>query len=255
MNLVRSLCNVGLVVGLLLGSSWVVLAADDFEEGLVLYYPFEGSGDEMTDMSEENNHGALTDAIRTEDGEGLFGKGIEFPTFLDGTVIPDSESLLVTESGFTGTAWVYVTELNFGGNRENRVIFVHHQINIDLLLGKGRMDVHDGGWRQLGMGPEMPLEEWHMVTGTFSVEEGARLYRDGFEVKRDPSMNSVDENPGATYLGSMLGLEGYVGRMDEVRIWNRALSEDEVEALFSLEPSQAVSPKGKLATMWGTVKY
>jgi len=252
-------CTVLLVIGLSFAPAWTPLAAADFEDGLVLYFPFESSDDAQTvDMSGQENHGEFVGAIRND--EGKFGKGIEFPTHLDGVLIPDTGSLLVKEA-FTGSAWVYPTQWNFAGHGANRMLFVHTQINIDLLLAKGRMEIFSGGaWQQVGMGPEMPLEEWHMVTGTWSEEEGGKLYRDGSVVKHVKGIKTIDHNVGPSYLGFMkpldLGLEGYVGRMDEVRVYNRELSEEEVDELFRFEPqAKAVAPKDKLAIMWGTIKF
>ena len=94
----------------------------------------------------------------------------------------------------------------------------------------------------------------------FLLRDIGRLYRDGLVVKKNISIPSIEPSTGkVTKLGATHGVgrgwPTYVGRIDEVRIWNRALSEDEVEALFSFEPPQAVAPQGKLATMWGRVKY
>jgi hypothetical protein len=46
------------------------------------------------------------------------------------------------------------------------------------------------------------------------------------------------------------------GMIDDVIIWDRALSEDEVADLAKGQPSQglAVKAEGKLATTWGKVK-
>jgi len=247
--------TVGLLIGLLCAPAFVGLVAeDDFDNGLVLYFPFEGSDEAITDESGSDNHGEFVGALRTD--EGKFGKAIEFPTHLDGATIPDSPSLLVTD-GFTASVWVYATKFNLHGNRENRVIKRVDQYTIDLLLGKGRMEVRtNGAWAQVAMAPEMPLEEWHMITGTWSQDDGeGKLYRDGFVVKINPSIPSIEENKNVINLGVDRGLEAYVGRMDEVRIWNRALSEDEVEALFTFEPVRHVWPAGKLALMWGSLKH
>ena len=46
----------------------------------------------------------------------------------------------------------------------------------------------------------------------------------------------------------------FLGRIDEVRIWNRALSEDEVLAEMDIGMLTPVDPLGKLATTWGTLK-
>ena len=46
---------------------------------------------------------------------------------------------------------------------------------------------------------------------------------------------------------------GFVGLIDEVVIYNRALSANEVEMLYKAE-GLPVEPSGKLATRWGEIK-
>ncbi len=229
----------------------------------MLYYPFEDSGDDLIDQSGNGNNGLLAGgqfegAVRSNDGK--FGKAIEFPTFLDGAVVTKTENMLVTQDhdGFTVSFWTFATEWNFGGNRENRAVYKHQQYNIDLLAGGGRMEVRvAGGWKGTGQAPEMAPEEWHLTTAVWSAEDGSMYYRDGLVAQANAgTAGDIDENVEWMALGSF-GLEAFAGRMDELRVYNRPLDEDEVWELFdSFEPgAQAVSPKGKLATMWGTVKY
>ena len=53
-----------MVVALALWTVGFALAAIDLERGLVLYYPFEGSGaNQITDVSGENNHGEFRGAV------------------------------------------------------------------------------------------------------------------------------------------------------------------------------------------------
>jgi len=46
---------------------------------------------------------------------------------------------------------------------------------------------------------------------------------------------------------------GFIGIIDEVMIYNRALSEDEIRQNFQAK-GLSVRPAGKLATVWGEVK-
>lgn len=257
MNHPQSTFALYVLIALAFWSSGTVLAATDFEEGLVLYYPFEGSGEEqITDISGEENHGEFKMAVRTK--EGKFGKALEFATHHDGAEIPDSPSLLVESEGegFTVSFWVYPIEWNVEGNGENRAVYRHMQYNVDFFRGGGRFHVQkNNAWPGINGAPAMPLEEWVLVTATWSPKKGSTLYRNGLEIAAHPGMRGeIDENRQWTALGFFSPHEAYVGRMDDLRIYNRLLDEDEVEELFEFEPLQAVSPEGSLAAMWGTVK-
>ena len=48
----------------------------------------------------------------------------------------------------------------------------------------------------------------------------------------------------------------FAGLIDEVRLWNRALTQDEINAFKDLGASDALSvmPRGKLVDIWGHIK-
>ena len=53
-----------------------------------------------------------------------------------------------------------------------------------------------------------------------------------------------------------MGLKGFVGVMDELRIYSRGFKPKEIEELFELEPGkpQSVSPIDSLATTLGAIR-
>jgi hypothetical protein len=245
-----------MVVALALWTVGFALAAIDLERGLVLYYPFEGSGaNQITDVSGANNHGEFRGAVRTTEGQS--GKALEFPTHVDGALIPESPSLLVTNhgEGFTVSFWVYPIEWNTAGNGENRAVYRHMPYNVDLFRGGGRFHIQKNGtWPGINDAPEMPLETWVLVTATWSLDDGSTLYRDGLEIASNPDMRGeIDESSEWTALGYFAPHEGYVGRMDELRIYSRAIDVDEVFELFETA-GVSVSPEDSLATLWGIVQ-
>lgn len=228
-----------------------------FQDALVVYYPFEGNGNSITDKSGNENHGDLLTAKR--EAEGKFGKAIRFDAVTDGAETTDSASYLITkqDEGFTCSFWVYPEKLDLAG--ENRAVFRRKQFNLDLLKGNGRLEVQvAGSWMQSGEGPALKLGEWHFVAGTWSPKNGSKLYRDGLLVKANPgAIGKIGEQGDALYLGGIpkFQLNGFVGSLDEVRIYERVLDGDEVFALSESEPrAQAVASKGSLVTLWAAIK-
>ena len=56
-------------------------------------------------------------------------------------------------------------------------------------------------------------------------------------------------------LGSCCGLAGFVGILDELRIYDRTLDDQEIEQLFGHNPGAfSVSPVSSLSTTWGDLK-
>lgn len=229
----------------------------NLEDGLVVYYPFEGTGNVITDESGKENHGDLRTAKR--EAEGKFGKAIRFDTVMDGAETTDAASYLITkqDEGFTCSFWVYPEKLDFAG--ENRAVFRRKQFNLDLLKGNGRLEVQvTGSWLQSGEGPVLKQGKWHFVAGTWSPKIGSKLYRGGLLVKANPgALGEIGEQGDALYLGGIpkFQLNGFVGRLDEVRIYKRVLNEDEVFELSESEPrAQAVASEGSLVITWAAIK-
>jgi hypothetical protein len=102
---------------------------------------------------------------------------------------------------------------------------------------------------------------WHLITGTY---DGSllRLYVDGTEVGSgtpwtQPIGYGLTNND--LFFGSYMGCKGldYPGAVDEIEIWNRALSSDEVKAetLYPhlvLAPANASVPYGSSQTYTAT---
>lgn len=98
---------------------------------------------------------------------------------------------------------------------------------------------------------------WHHVVGV--VEDGVevRIYVDGKLMGSAPAVNSIDIPYGAGVKPTVaytqhLGGIWYEGDVDEVAIYEGALSNKEVGVLFGL--SLGVDAVGKLATSWAGLK-
>ena len=111
---------------------------------------------------------------------------------------------------------------------------------------------------QSGLGPNLIPAKWNFITGTWSPLDGMKLFRDGIKVRENAgSTGEIDETADHLYLGGMpqFELDGFIGRLDEVRVYNRPMDEDEVLELFELEPGpQTVRPEDSLVTMWAMRK-
>ena len=83
----------------------------------------------------------------------------------------------------------------------------------------------------------------------------------GLEIESYANQEAVEESlvpPDWLWsIGAMAHRDRYfAGVMDEVRIYNKRLSDAEIMANFSVQSNviAAVQPVGKLATAWGEVK-
>ena len=228
------------------------LIGADLDDGLVAYYPFEGSGQQFEDAGENSLDGNLQTAKRERQGK--FGKGLLFANKNAQAQVPRSP-VLVVKKDFSVAAWVFPTKLDFAG--ENRVVFTD-QYNLDLLRGGGRLDLFSGGgWQGTNVGPALELETWHHIAGTFeSKEKTGAFYVNGKLVSNGKTAaDQLTQIQSPLRLGSCCGLAGFVGILDELRIYDRALDDKEIEQLFGDNPGAfSVSYVGTLSVTWGNLK-
>ena len=226
------------------------------DDGLVAHYPFEGSDNTLADASGMGNNGDLGSAQRVDNGK--FGKAIRFANNTDSASAPGSESLTF-EGDVTVAAWIHPEALSTGDawpEFENRVIFTD-QLNLDVLHAKGRFEIKNPDappWVGTpAAGADLAVGEWHHILGTYDANaQLASHYVNGELVgtAAPPAIQVVQSN---LRFGHM-GIQCMVGSLDDVRLYERAFSEDDVTALFQLDPSVSVSPNGSLVTTWGNIK-
>ena len=112
------------------------------------------------------------------------------------------------------------------------------------------------------MGPEIRAERWYHVVGVQDekVSKQAILYVDGLPKNKVPLGNKVKEKETDLKIGARNWAGGDVqqffkGIIDEVAIFNRALTKDEIkQAMKGLESIFAVNDYGKLAVTWSAIK-
>lgn len=105
----------------------------------------------------------------------------------------------------------------------------------------------DGGFGAL----KFKKGEWHHLTGVVDRTK-LLLYLDGELLKEMNFGGPMVSDSSEAEIGHA-GDGGFVGLIDEVFIYNKALSAKEVKQNFQAK-GLAVAPAGKLATRWGQIK-
>ena len=222
----------------------------DVNSGLVLHYDFdtEPVGGKVLDKSGKGNDGQAVGVQWVADGHQggsvLFG-----PT--DGYIrVPNNDSL--NPSNITLAAWIKTSDQ---GDTWRRVFDKSFTNGYALSIGgghtpgnrsKGRSVIEVGAKDSHNKGGEgsdvfVTDGQWHHLAVTYNGEE-LHLYVDGWPQQhvarwegRVPAnsfdltlgMNLVNPNPKFNEVGASLD-----GLMDDAMIFNRALSDDEVQSLF-----------------------
>ena len=106
----------------------------------------------------------------------------------------------------------------------------------------------DGGFGA----PKFAKGTWHHLVGVVADDE-MFLYVDGV-LEKEMTYNGPMATGGSETEIGHAGDGGFVGIIDEVLIYNRAISADEVEQIFESKDLLSVQPQGKLTTRWGQIK-
>ncbi len=77
----------------------------------------------------------------------------------------------------------------------------------------------------------LPSQGPYHLTGTYDGT-AVRIYVDGVLKQSKPSTTAIKATNGELFIGSAGGGFNWVGTIDEVRIWNRALTANEVKQVY-----------------------
>ena len=115
------------------------------------------------------------------------------------------------------------------------------------------LQVDKNGGIKIRFGAE--AETWyHIVYTTDTKDNELKLYVDG-ELVDEGVAGAEPEQMNERRIGSEHDGRFLIGMIDNVRIYDRVLDEDEVMQNFESKSDQLpVEPAGKLSTTWGTLK-
>ncbi|MBD2703770.1 choice-of-anchor D domain-containing protein [Spirosoma sp. BT702] len=209
--------------------------------GLVLYLPFNGNAN---DASGNGNHGILTGAVIIND---RFGNSNQACGFIrsNGTYlrVPNSPSLDITGSGLTICAWINPVWNGSGINMQvvskaqdasNRKFGLGtggpSLMNFELKTTTGTTD-QDWGCGSCNLQESV----WQFVTVTYDGSN-MRWYKNGSLIYQTTKTGTIVSTNTDLIIGSFADrTQSYFnGSMDEIRIYNRALTNTEIQQLYQL---------------------
>ena len=263
----KKLCLGSTIVCLLLCLHLVSQAKVD--SSLVLYLDFEdGQGDTVKDLSDYGNDGTIQGEPKWVDGK--FGKGLEIN--LDSIVlVPDSDKFKITDEltvacwakfqDFAPEAWqgntldFLVCRWNWTGG-DNRCYETYLQSQAPTIVVSS--DGTDATSSKAVAKEPVELDKWYNIVGTFDGSN-LKIYVNGEEAGTGEHKGKIfagDESPisiGDNDVGLAPNFH-LVGVIDEVAVYDRALSQNEIKQKVMSGNILAVKFEGKLTTTWCSIK-
>ena len=242
-------------------------------DGLISYWSFNEDtikGDKVSDLWGDNDGEMINDPLEVE---GVYGEALEF-TGLNHVDVQDSESLQWKTGESAVTCWA----LRTGPGQTERGGIVEKGnggvANSPMLLREwtgGTVDFEVRNWEFTPDGNFFKLQSdsialiddvWVFLAGTYDGQL-TKIYLNGV-------LDATLANPGG-YANNDWPLRfgwdpedtrdaprqerHFVGVIDEIAIYDRALTPDEVmQNMGAVEGVAAVDPAGKLSSTWGEIK-
>ena len=224
-------------------------------QDLVLHLSFdELEGKVAKDLSDFGNDATFKGAPKLI--EGVFGKALEF----DGKTsaqIPDHASLDIVDA-ITIEFWAIVK----GGEAiqsgvEKGVAWVAGLYNLAALYNGGTIlqffDLPEA-CNDDNIGPSIQDGEWHFLAGTWDGDD-IRLYIDGELEAEMPCKGELTPNNDPLFIGARGGSGRFLtGALDEIKVYNYALTKDELLKDMAEPVSLDVAAHDKLTTVWARLK-
>ncbi|MHC4530061.1 MAG: LamG-like jellyroll fold domain-containing protein [Planctomycetota bacterium] len=220
----------------------------DLTDGLVGYWPFNGNAN---DESGGGNHGTVEGATLIPDRFGNPDSAYSFDGIDDRIVIGDVE--LVTGNTITVAAWFH-TDTDFVPNSawdqpivskfdQSRAYYLGNAM--PSLGGKITFDVLQTSISTLSDN-DLSDDQWHLAVGVYDGNlppDNIKLYIDGrLQAHTGYTSGEIWDIPARLAIGALVSSGGqsyfyyFAGHIDDVRIYDRALSEAEVWELCQLAP-------------------
>jgi len=241
-------------------------ASASADPSLVGWWQFnEGSGPTANDSSGNGNAGTLSGGVDWVAGApGVSPYALSFDGTTGSVDVPDSSVLepnaltvqtWVKRAGSPGK-YIYIVDKGYDACLQGSYgLYSGSAGGLEFYVADGLADNDDATSPDAGTG--IWNGSWQLVTGTYDGST-LRLYVDGVQVgSGTPWTNPIQyglPQSNDLFFGSYMGCAGldYPGAMDDVQIWNRALSPTEIAA-EDPTTSLALSPSSSSVT-YGTAQ-
>jgi Concanavalin A-like lectin/glucanases superfamily len=208
-------------------------------QGLLAYYPFNGNAN---DASGKDNNGIVYGATLTTD---RFGRSNSAYNFTGGAYIGIPELFSDTVSAFTFAVWVMKNTID---NNNHEIIYKgldqgEASLGITSPLLGFAVNLETGvygaqNWYFVNMADTLKAKTYYFLVGRYTKGQKIDFSINGTLIGSSAIPDtSLAKWPGHSYsaIGNhtqFLSTSAWLGVIDDIRIYNRALTDDEVQSLY-----------------------
>ncbi|MFY8021493.1 MAG: LamG-like jellyroll fold domain-containing protein [Bacteroidia bacterium] len=225
----------------------LALEAQDITTNLIAHYKFNGNANDATSNS---NHGTNSGATLTRNRNNEENYAYDFNGLNNSVIIPNNPIISSVAENVTISLWAYIREYDYAidgksyavlvckANNENKADYrIAITANSFALINNGKIGV-------VNSNEIIPSLEWVHLACTIS-NTSAKVFINGKKVgeailsgtygleKNSPLTLGRDDAGGIEYFG---------GKLDDIRIYSRALTELEVETIYNTEDFAPSTP-------------
>jgi hypothetical protein len=228
--------------------AWFVIsiAHADLTNGLVAYYPFNGNAD---DESGNGYNGTVSNVLSATDRFGVPGGAFWYNgtnSFID----LGNPAAFNFAGDFTISVWIMANTTQI-----DTYVVGKYYYQRPHAYGVGSDDVGgmyafaantpqpSGGRPEIRATIDLADGRWHHLVAVFERQISLRGYVDGTEIGFDTQITNHIEvltNEYPLLIGKISSGNSFQGSIDDVRIYNRALSAPEVQQLYEFESGPRV---------------
>jgi hypothetical protein len=212
------------------------VAQSDITTGLLAYYSFNGNAN---DVSGNNNNGIVSGAVLTQDRFNSIDRAYSFDGIDDYIDLPSLYSYSPTN--FTLNAWIELAGLSGRQMIIGKLSTTGSSGNLGFEVNGDRiaLDSMDAYVQQMNGNTLLVTNQWYQATATYDgfafkvflngVLDGNYPYPLGIGTNGNPWMIGAH----ATGTGGFYPGFSFNGIIDDVRIYNRALSDSDIMELHN----------------------
>ena len=222
-----------------------ISAQVNLDSGLVAYYPFNGNAN---DESGNSNNGIVGGAVLTSDRFGVDSAAYEFDGTSSYITIPSSATLESPTTELTQAAWINIYSWSLVGQAFGPVTM---KSNSGGNAFQYRLSVSDGGintainnWNNfVTILDTLNINEWYFIVTTLK-DDTVKTYVDGEFIGEGTLAGPIFYDNQPLEIGRDVpgATEIFHGKIDDIRIYNRALTPEEIDSLYNHIPTSIDNP-------------